>query len=65
MPEHYEGIAPRILDGLPHPSGANAERISYFLGKKAREVLSHKTNPKKIDDGRRRALATMERLLSV
>lgn len=60
-----KGISPRILDGLPHPSGANAERISYFLGRKAREVLSLKTNPEKIDAGRRRALAAMERLLSV
>lgn len=39
----------RILEGLPHPSGANAERISYFLGKKAKHELSSKTNPAKID----------------
>lgn len=39
----------RILDGLPHPSGANAERIAYFLGKKNREALSSKTNPEKLD----------------
>lgn len=39
----------RILDGLPHPSGANAERIAYFLGKKKREQLSVKTNPDKLD----------------
>lgn len=39
----------RILDGLPHPSGANAERIAYFLGKKNRESLSSKTNPEKLD----------------
>ena len=32
----------RILDGLPHPSGANAERIKYFLGQK-----KGKTCPKK------------------
>ncbi len=38
-----------ILDGLPHPSGANAERIAYFLGKKPREKLSPKTEPKNID----------------
>ncbi|CAB3804771.1 hypothetical protein [Pararobbsia alpina] len=32
------GLIPagRILHGLPHPSGANAERIAYFLGRKAR-----------------------------
>ena len=39
----------QVLIGLPHPSGANAERISYFLGKKERERLSDKTNPDKID----------------
>ncbi len=42
----------RILDGLPHPSGANAERIAYFLGKKRREDLSAKTNPVKLDEAR-------------
>lgn len=39
----------RILDGLPHPSGANAERIAYFLGNKARTALSSKTSPDKLD----------------
>lgn len=42
----------RILDGLPHPSGANAERIAYFLGKKRRDDLSKKTNPVKLDEAR-------------
>lgn len=41
--------AQRVLAGLPHPSGANAERISYFLGTKQREALSAKTNPELID----------------
>lgn len=46
-------LAPeRILGGLPHPSGANAERIAYFLGKKRRQDLSAKTNPEKIDIAR-------------
>ncbi|GER07813.1 hypothetical protein GCM10007972_17110 [Iodidimonas muriae] len=35
----------RILNGLPHPSGANAERIAVFLGRKAPEKASRKTNP--------------------
>ncbi len=39
----------RIFNGLPHPSGANAERIAYFLGQKSRERLSHKTDPEKLD----------------
>jgi hypothetical protein len=42
----------RILDGLPHPSGANAERIAYFLGKKERSALSSKTSPAKLDQAR-------------
>ena len=39
----------QILVGLPHPSGANAERIAYFTGRKAKESLSPKTNPHSID----------------
>ena len=42
----------RILEGLPHPSGANAERIAYFLGTKARADLSSKTSPEKLDQAR-------------
>ena len=42
----------RILNDLPHPSGANAERIAYFLGKKSRTALSAKTNPDKLDEAR-------------
>ncbi len=42
----------RILDGLPHPSGANAERIAYFLGRKNRSALSAKTNADKLDKAR-------------
>jgi hypothetical protein len=33
-----------ILSGLPHPSGANAERIACFLGEKSPEDASPKTN---------------------
>lgn len=44
------GIRPkRVLRGLPHPSGANAERIAYFLGRKPRHQLSSKTDPDKLD----------------
>jgi len=42
----------QILDGLPHPSGANAERIAYFLGRKSRSALSVKTNADKLDQAR-------------
>lgn len=34
----------RILTGLPHPSGANAERIAFFLGRKSLEYISNKVN---------------------
>jgi len=52
----------RILDGLPHPSGANAERIAYFLGRKARHELSAKTNPGKLDEAR---ISLQERVLAL
>lgn len=42
----------RVLGGLPHPSGANAERIPYFLGRKSRAELSAKTNPVALDRAR-------------
>jgi hypothetical protein len=38
----------RVLSGLPHPSGANAERISFFLGRKRREDLSSKCDPERL-----------------
>lgn len=41
-----------ILSGMPHPSGANAERIAYFLGRKSRAALSAKTDPDKLDRAR-------------
>lgn len=41
-----------ILSGLPHPSGANAERIAYFLGRKEAAALSAKTNAQKIDQAK-------------
>ena len=44
----------QILDGLPHPSGANAERIAYFVGRKDRSALSVKTSPDKLDRARER-----------
>lgn len=42
----------RILTGLPHPSGANAERIAYFLQRKPKELLSPKTNAETLDRAR-------------
>jgi len=51
-----QGVLPasRVLHGLPHPSGANAERIAYFLGRKKRSELSVKTTPEKLDSARER-----------
>lgn len=34
----------RVLSGLPHPSGANAERIAFFLGRKKRADVSLKVD---------------------
>ena len=51
--------AEQVLDGLPHPSGANAERISYFLGGKPREELSKQTNPAVLDAGKAGLLAKL------
>jgi len=42
----------RVLSGLPHPSGANAERIAYFLGRKERAALSAKVDPDLIERNR-------------
>lgn len=39
----------RVLGTIPHPSGANAERIKYFLGQKPRAALSIKVDPAKLD----------------
>lgn len=49
-----EGIidSSRILEGMPHPSGANAERIAYFLGKKEKSHLSVKTDAIKLDEAK-------------
>ena len=52
----------RILDGLPHPSGANAERIAYFLGNKERSALSRKTSPDKLDQARTGLMARVAEL---
>lgn len=46
-----------VLEGLPHPSGANAERISIFLGRKAPEMASVKTNAAQLLAGRERVVA--------
>jgi hypothetical protein len=59
-----QGILRRaqVLSGVPHPSGANAERIAYFLGRKKREVLSVKTDPVSLDTSRERLIAQIAAL---
>ena len=56
--------ADRILHGLPHPSGANAERVAYFLGRKEKAALSGKTNGEMIDAARERLLGQMRELMA-
>lgn len=55
-------IEDRILHGLPHPSGANAERIAYFLGRKEKTALSSRTNGDQIDADRQQLHARMAAL---
>jgi hypothetical protein len=52
----------RLLAGLPHPSGANGERIQYFLGKKEAAKLSAKTDPAKLDAARAQLLQAVKSL---
>jgi hypothetical protein len=54
----------RILHGLPHPSGANAERVAYFLGRKDKAALSANTNGDQIDATRAALLAQMAALIA-
>lgn len=52
----------QVLNGLPHPSGANAERIKYFLGQKSRPELSAKTDPDKLDAAKAALVNAVARL---
>lgn len=52
----------QILSGLPHPSGANAERIAYFLGQKKKSTLSSKTNSDIIDTAKDMILTKIRRM---
>lgn len=53
----------RVLNGLPHPSGANAERIAYFLGRKSASACSSKCNTAALDAAKI-SIATMVEQLS-
>lgn len=52
----------QILDGLPHPSPQNIERIRYFLGQKPKDALSVKTNGDAIDTARASILRKVQAL---
>lgn len=54
--------ANRVLAGLPHPSGANAERIAFFLGRKPRKNLSNKVDPDRLITARKALKAKAARL---
>jgi hypothetical protein len=56
--------AARILHGLPHPSGANAERVAYFLGRKDKATLSANTNGGQLDATRAALIAQMDALIA-
>lgn len=52
----------RVLSGLPHPSGANGERIAYFLGRKPLAALSKRTNAHELDIAKEKLFRQIERL---
>jgi hypothetical protein len=52
----------QVLAGLPHPSGANGERIQYFLGRKDASRLSAKTNASLLDAARTALLSQVSQL---
>ena len=52
----------QVLSGLPHPSGANAERISYFLGRKDKSALSVKTNAGTLEVAREQLMDKVRQL---
>lgn len=53
----------RVLQGLPHPSGANAERIAYFLGRKSKTQLSNRTNAALLDGVKQQLSQQVARLI--
>ena len=52
----------RVLHGISHPSPANAERLAYFLGEKARDKLSVKTSATNLHAAREHLLKTVAAL---
>ncbi|ACL72864.1 uracil-DNA glycosylase family protein [Thioalkalivibrio sulfidiphilus] len=56
--------ASRVMQSLPHPSGANAERIAYFLGTKPEEKCSAKCDTRRLDILKEQALTQVRDLLA-
>lgn len=54
----------RVLDGLQHPSGANAERIAYLLRRKPRAELSRLTRGDVIDRDRSKLETKIQTLIA-
>ncbi|ANK74686.1 hypothetical protein FA04_03060 [Ensifer adhaerens] len=52
----------QILDGMPHPSGANGERVASFVGAKEAHLLSDKTNAQQLAAARERLTDKIDRL---
>ncbi|HET7569541.1 MAG TPA: hypothetical protein VFK96_03040 [Gammaproteobacteria bacterium] len=52
----------KILCGMPHPSGANAERIAFFLNEKAESDLSAKTNARRLSENREKIMSLVSAL---
>lgn len=60
---HQNKLDPsRVLSGLPHPSGANAERVAVFLGRKRAEDASRQTDPGPLIAARARLAGQIETL---
>ena len=53
----------RVLDDMPHPSGANAERVAYFVGRKKALDLSAMTRPEPLDTARRSLINQVQALM--
>ena len=58
------GVLPagRVLQGMPHPSPANIERIQCFLRRNERAALSVKTRADLIDAARSALLTQVSKL---
>jgi hypothetical protein len=52
----------RVLHGLPHPSGANGERIAFFLGRKQLTELSPKTDGRKLEVAKAALIEAVQQL---